>query len=211
MDLGKPLVDYGPIDARDLIAQTKAQPPEFWTLDRESRVSLAGNRPGNAVFLYNDKPYFVKRNTVAESLTGTISVLKYIQRPLFDVVDDLIAREIRPRFPDCETMRVQLAELPPGEVIKPHYDRNILAIIHRLHVPLITHPLVNFMIQDQNFHLAAGRLYDLNNAVIHAVANNSDVMRIHLLVDMLPRFVARTHYCLTEQEMVEADKKVMQA
>ena len=83
-------------------------------------------------------------------------------------------------------MRVQLAELPPGQIIAPHKDVGILALIHRMHIPIITHHDVKFIIDNQLFVLEEGVLYDLNNAVMHSVVNKSLVNRFHLLVDLLP-------------------------
>lgn len=101
-------------------------------------------------------------------------------------------------------MRVQLAELPPGAVITPHRDIGILSLIHRMHVPLVTHEQVSFIINGQRFFLAEGNLYDLNNAVVHSVENKSDVMRVHLMIDMLPHMVARARYFDTREEMIAA-------
>ena len=189
MDLGKPLIEYGAVDVSDILSKLPSLPEDYWVEDRASRVKLAGNRPGNAVFLYNDAPSFISRHTLPEAQSGVVNVLRYPNKGL---------------FPDCDVMRVQLAELPPGQVISPHRDLGILAVIHRLHVPLVTHELVKFMIQRQFFNLKVGHLYDLNNAVVHGVENKSDVMRIHLMVDMLPRRLARAVYHDTEADMAKA-------
>ena len=158
---------------------------------------MAANRPGNAVFFFNDIPTCVNRNILREASSGFVNVLRYAHRPLFHDVAALIERDILPSFPDCDMMRVQVAELPPGEVIEPHRDIGILTQVHRLHVPLVTHRDVNFFIQE-------GRLYDLNNAVMHSVANESDVMRVHLLVDLMPHSLARARYHDTEEEIIAA-------
>ena len=208
MDLGRPLIEYPTVDVAQLVSTMLALPPEFWECDRASRVKLAQDRPGNAVFYFNDAPTFVKRRPLAEAQSGVVNVMRYVDRPLFAEIAELIEKDIAPHFPSCDPMRVQLAELPPGQVILPHKDVGILALIHRLHVPLVTHPDVNFLIEDQTFHLAAGRLYDLNNAVTHSVENRSDATRIHLLVDLLPPSLARASYHDSEAEMVAAVESV---
>ena len=204
MNLGRPLIEYSPTDITELRRQMLQQPASFWLIDRETRVKLAGDRPGNAVFFYNDMPGFVRRSLMNEVKSGFVNVIRSPQRPLFGEIERLIARDVKPHFSNCDVMRIQLAELPPGQIIAPHYDAGILALIHRLHIPLVTHPAVKFIISGKTFYLKEGVLYDLNNVVTHSVENNSDVMRIHILIDMLPHSVARARYHDTEESMLAA-------
>lgn len=205
MDIGKPLIDCGEIDAGELRSRMLALPAAFWSMDAVSRTKVAGERPGNAVFFYNPMPPTVRRMILAEArASGKVSVLRYADRPLFQDIRALIHNHIQPLFPSCDVIWAQLAQLPPGGVIAPHSDRHILAAVHRLHVPLVTHEGVEFMIGDGTFRLAPDRLYDLNNVMTHAVVNRSDVMRIHLLVDMMPHSLARARYFDDESEMAAA-------
>jgi Aspartyl/Asparaginyl beta-hydroxylase len=204
MDIKIPIVEYGSVAFAPLREKMLVQPESFWEEDRASRVKLAGNRPGNAVFLYNDVPKCVNRPSMREASSGYVNVLRYPDRPLFKEVDDVIELGIRPHFPNCDPVRVQLAELPPGMVIKPHVDKGLLTKMHRLHVPLVTHEGVKFIIAGKEFFLKVGVLYDLNNVVRHSVENKSEVMRVHMLVDMLPHSVARVRYHDTEQSMMSA-------
>ncbi len=204
MDLGQPLIEYGPVDIDRLRRELLQMPQEFWASDREARVRSAGQRPGDAVFFYHDKPPNVGGAPLQEARSGFISVRRFADRPLFAAIQELIDASVKPVFPQCDVMRVQLAELPPGQVIAPHRDTHILAVIHRMHVPLVTHPLVKFTIARQEFFLKEGHLYDLNNAVVHSVENKSDVMRVHLMVDMLPHTVARVRYFDSDAEMIAA-------
>lgn len=204
MDIGKPLVEYGAVEISELRESMLEQSNDFWTIDRASRVKLAGDRPGNAVFFYHDGPPSVRRGTLHEARAGQVSVLRYAGRPLYSEIQELIDNKIKYCFPDCDVMRVQLAELPPGQIIEPHTDVGILNLIHRLHVPIVTHPGVKFIIAGQSFFLEEGKLYDLNNAVEHSVENRSDVMRVHLMIDVLPHSVARARYYDTEEAMASA-------
>lgn len=204
MDIGVPLIDYGPVPVDDLIEKMVALPPAFWASDRASRARLAGGRKGDAVFFFNDAPGFVRRGTLEQAGTGTVNVFRSAERALFADIIALIGRHIAPHFPSCAPMRVQLAELPAGEVIKPHVDSAILTRVHRLHVPLTTNPKVTFFVQGNPFRLEPGRLYELNNTVGHWVSNEGDATRVHLLVDLLPATVARVVYHDTRAGMVAA-------
>jgi hypothetical protein len=204
MDIGKPLIECGEADATALRQKMLALPEAFWELDTASRNRVAGDRSGRSVFFFNDVPPGVERNPLFEAKSGRVSVLRYSDRPLFAEVAALIEATVTPRFPLCDVVRVQLAELPPGGIIKPHRDTNILAVMHRLHVPVVTHEQVRFIIDWKPYILAPDRLYNLNNAMVHSVENNSDVMRVHLLIDLLPRTVAQARYFNTVEEMAYA-------
>jgi len=174
----------------------------FWELDAESRMRLAAARKGRAVFFYNDVPAEIMRNPLLEVKSGRLSVARYPERPLFSDIQKILDGLVAVCFPSCSVVRVQLAELPPGCKIPPHRDQNVLAIMHRLHVPIVTHHDVIFMIDGDSYHLDAGILYELNNCVPHAVDNNSNVLRVHLLIDMLPHDLARVFYYDKVDEMV---------
>ena len=202
MDLGKPLVEYGPVDAASVRARMLALPDAFWDIDTATRTALARGRPGRAVYFYNDMPAFLRKAvTFIENNGAHVHVLRYPDRPLYGEIQAFIDAAIRPHFPDCDIMKVQLAELPPGQVIEEHRDAGVLALIHRLHVPLVTDPKVRFTIAGGDYFLARDILYDLNNVVMHAVVNASEVMRVHLLVDMLPRKLGRARYHDSAAEM----------
>lgn len=204
MDLGVPLIRYHKTNISSLREAVLTQSHEYWEIDRASRMKLAGDRPGNAVFLYNDVPDGINRNSLFEAQSGIVNVLRYSDRPLFSEIEQTIDSAIKPVFPHCNILRVQLAELPPGRIIRPHVDLGILAQVHRLHIPLITHPDVQFIVSGKNFFLEEGVLYNLNNTVRHSVVNNSAIMRIHLMVDMMPQNLAKTRYHDSLQSMKEA-------
>ncbi|RZM14922.1 MAG: hypothetical protein EOP67_64260, partial [Sphingomonas sp.] len=144
---------------------------------------------------YNDTPATFDRCTLDEALaTGIVDVLRNPHHPLFDSATQVIEAGIVPAYPDCDILRVQIADLPPGAAIARHRDDSILAAIHRLHVPLVTNAGVVFEIDDAPYTLDEGMVYELNNVVPHAVRNDGTERRIHLLVDMLPHAVGRCAY-----------------
>jgi hypothetical protein len=201
MDIGVSLHELGPVDVRAVQAGLGELGAEFWERDRASRARFAGERPGDAVYFYNDEPSFARKSSFAEaSATGRIQVLRNQSTPLFAEIDAVITGAVLPLFPACDVMRVQLAELPAGATIARHRDGDLLALIHRLHIPLTTNPEVVFTIADAEFRLIEGVLYELNNAVAHAVRNAGPTTRVHLLIDLIPHTVARADYCNSSQE-----------
>lgn len=81
--------------------------------------------------------------------------------------------------------KVMLARLAAGYGIDRHVDnakRNLYT--HKIHVPLQTSDKVRFTVGDGTFHLREGFAYEVNNLQPHAVVNDGDVDRIHLIFEV---------------------------
>ena len=144
-----------------------------------------------------------------EAKNSFLNVVHYKKDPLYETVTKIIKTQVKPFFMDAEPLRVQLASLPPGGVISTHRDIGILTKIHRLHIPIITKEGVNFFVRKNKYYLEPEHLYDLNNVFMHSVTNNSDINRIHLLIDMLPEKVGKISTHLDEKSHLEAIKKLI--
>ena len=83
-----------------------------------------------------------------------------------------------------------LVNLPSGAKIPDHVDKPDFKIFQRTkryHIPLITHPDVQFRHSGETWHLEKGKIYELNNIVgAHGVKNASPIDRIHILTDRCP-------------------------
>lgn len=80
--------------------------------------------------------------------------------------------------------------MPPGSKIHRHFDQSpIFKVTNRVHLPLVTHPDVKFFIDDVPYHFSAGQYFEFDNSRFHEVVNDSPVLRIHLIVDLLPNRV----------------------
>lgn len=87
-------------------------------------------------------------------------------------------------YPAGAFPRVMLARMAPGGVIKPHRDTNPAAKWpHKIHVPLVTNDKVGFFIEGTIYHLPEGEAVEVNNMGVHAVANDGDTDRIHLIFE----------------------------
>ena len=85
-------------------------------------------------------------------------------------------------------IRVLLARLKPYGRIPIHRDRGVsLMEVKRIHIPLVTNQNIDFRVGDTVKNLKAGEVWEINNARKHAVTNNSEEHRIHLIVDYLPK------------------------
>ncbi|MDQ1377154.1 MAG: hypothetical protein QOE15_1327 [Acidimicrobiaceae bacterium] len=87
----------------------------------------------------------------------------------------------------CMTTSVRLLALGPGARIAEHrdyrlgYDDGEV----RLHVPVVTNPDVEFVLDGRRVVLGRGECWYLNLNLPHRVTNHSSVPRVHLVIDCI--------------------------
>jgi hypothetical protein len=87
----------------------------------------------------------------------------------------------------CEVRGVRLMRLGAGSVIKQHADLD-LAIetgAARVHVPVVTNPDVEFLLNGSRVRMKAGEAWYLRLSDPHAVANRGASDRVHLVLDLV--------------------------
>ncbi len=84
-------------------------------------------------------------------------------------------------------IRAILVLLKSNSKIDKHIDTGkSLSICHRVHIPIITKKDVLFEIDNEIKNLKEGEMWEINNSEkIHSVINNSDINRVHLIVDWI--------------------------
>lgn len=88
------------------------------------------------------------------------------------------------RYEHGEYPRVMFARMAPGGVIHPHIDENPAAQWpHKIHVPILTNPKVAFLTGGNVYHFPEGEAVEVNNLGLHAVRNDGDSDRIHLIFE----------------------------
>ena len=81
-------------------------------------------------------------------------------------------------------IRVVLVRLAANSTIKSHRDHGYsLSRTHRIHLPIVTNPAVEFGISGEVRHLPAGELWEVNNRRVHGVRNPASMARIHAILD----------------------------
>jgi quercetin dioxygenase-like cupin family protein len=85
----------------------------------------------------------------------------------------------------CELMAVRLLKLNAGAVIKEHRDAelNFEKGEVRIHIPVTTHPLVEFYLDQERILLQEGECWYMNFNLPHHINNFSPVNRVHLVID----------------------------
>jgi aspartyl/asparaginyl beta-hydroxylase (cupin superfamily) len=80
-----------------------------------------------------------------------------------------------------------LTRLCSGDEIKRHKDVGpITKQTHRIHVPIVTNEDCIFTIAEESRNLKAGEIWIIDNTDrYHSVANNGNLDRVHLIVDVI--------------------------
>ena len=81
-------------------------------------------------------------------------------------------------------VRIIVPRLFPRATITPHADGgHSLPFVHRIHMPLVTNPLVEFSVGDESRQLHPGEIWEINNTRVHSVKNRGMSVRMHLIID----------------------------
>jgi hypothetical protein len=83
-------------------------------------------------------------------------------------------------------IRYVIVNLPANAQVQPHYDRSKESFnAHsRVHIPIITHPKVEFTVGNDTIFMPPGEVYEINNdGQKHGVKNSSHIDRVHAIVD----------------------------
>lgn len=215
MDIGVPYRDLGPIDVGDAVAHVAALDEAAWTANSFRQDILAdGAHDATRAILFRHEwmrwanPWRV--NTM-EDLIGKWAEAKGLDAAPFMP----IAREETDMGPlytfrewrDHEAVlgpvveqaidtlrtetgiitRLALVWMTPGATIAPHTDGQAMAAkAHRLHVPLLTPPGVEYKIGGKKFTMRRGHVYDFNNRQRHSVRHRGKLPRVNLFIDYYP-------------------------
>lgn len=93
-------------------------------------------------------------------------------------------KEILDYFP-FEKTAVRLLKLDAGALIKPHSDYCLGYEdgTFRIHIPIVTNPEVEFILDQQRLIMNEGECWYINANFIHSVANRGTIDRVHLVID----------------------------
>ena len=97
-----------------------------------------------------------------------------------------LEKDLKTTLGPLHIIRAVMVNLFAGKKVTPHYDSGpAMRLYDRIHFPLVTHPDVIFICGETSMNMKVGNGYIIDNTgKIHGVENNSDVDRIHLIVDV---------------------------
>jgi aspartyl/asparaginyl beta-hydroxylase (cupin superfamily) len=131
---------------------------------------------------------------------------EWAQIPLVWPVKDGV--EEHPLLAECDAFRAVLdsfpgrvmdavaARLGPGGWIKEHRDISggVAMGVARFHIPVVTHPDVEFYIGGVRCIMGEGEVWSLDTTYKHRLVNKSDVWRVHLIIDVQMNDAVRALY-----------------
>lgn len=166
----------GQIDVSELVAAVLAIPAEVWQRENAEKPNpfTALDKTQHIVFR------FVKTFT---------DWRESYNRPVWDEwkdrIEPILQQAVAPYgYANGAFPRIMLAKMAPGGVIHPHVDGSPSAKWpHKIHVPLQTNPGVQFFIKPEYYHFAVGGAVEVNNLDEHAVKNEGETDRIHLIFE----------------------------
>ena len=108
--------------------------------------------------------------------------------PLGAEATPVMDQVIRKWYPPGGTvLRAMITRLPPGRRIARHKDSHpSFSVAHRVHIPLVTNPAVEFIVGTERVPPRAHFAFELNNLMIHQVSNHGTESRIHFIFDYAP-------------------------
>lgn len=85
----------------------------------------------------------------------------------------------------CELATVRFLKLSPGSEIRRHRDYGLSFEDGeiRVHIPVLTNPYVEFILDDNRIEMKAGEAWYLNVNFHHSISNAGETDRIHLVFD----------------------------
>lgn len=123
------------------------------------------------------------QNTIAVHATAN-GLLSYADTPLMAACPGIAAALDTLH---CPKTSVRLMKLQAGAVIHKHADHDMAFEQGevRLHIPVVTNPMVQFFVDDELVPMAEGECWYLNLQLPHNVNNHGTTDRIHLVADCM--------------------------
>ena len=171
------VLDLGAVDVQALRARVERLSEKAWDLNNAHK--------------WNDFDCFDHtRHIIFRFIHGNQSPLRCFAQPGWMVFKPLLlpvmARAAahygyaEPIYP-----KAMLARLAAGRGIGRHIDAEPSnPLVHKIHVPLVTNPRAVLTVADAEFHLPAGRAWEVNNLVPHGAFNGGEQDRIHFIFEV---------------------------
>ena len=177
MLIQSPTRPLGPVDCRALTERVLAADESVWGTDgrRQNDYEVHAQTQSIVLVFFTGWPQVEVFHAAGWPLFADVTM---------PVIETIVAQYYSP---GGMLLRAMFARLPPKCRIDPHVDRHSsFSVAHRIHVPLVTNPQVEFIVGMERVVPLAHHAFELNNMVPHCVTNHGDTARIHLIFDYSP-------------------------
>ena len=157
----------------------------FHTKDTEDRREMwAPHKEAEALLMRRVKPTRQGGNTFTHVTFDSWYDFKDLIDPLVQKVADYY------NYEEAWCHQALLVNLPAHKKVYKHNDsRLIFQFMHRVHLPILTFPEVNFYSyygdETTKVPMDTDVITEINNVALHEVENNSENGRIHLIFDVM--------------------------
>ena len=181
MDLDGNFQYKGLIDITSLKALVSRQSDADWEQDAHRQTTFPPHRFTQTIPLLFDAD-FRHENPTQQS---KFALFERDLHPIFEFLANTYGR-------DGSSVRCILTRLAPGLRIPRHRDEGFsLCYSHRVHIPIASNESVFFTVGGEEIAMKEGQVWEINNMREHAVRNDGETPRIHLIVDWAPPLTAR--------------------
>jgi len=173
----EPTVPLGKVDCQLLTDKVMSLEEEAWTIDaRRQKDYDVHAQTQSIILLFCDgwPDVTVSRGGGWEFLAAEAEpVMQQVLRRHYAVGGRLL--------------RAMVTRLGAGCRIARHKDSHpSFSVAHRIHVPLVTNPDVEFVVGPDRVPPRTGYAFELNNLMFHQVTNHGNSARIHFIFDYAP-------------------------
>lgn len=149
-----------------------------WGIDTSRQDSYEVHKDTVSYFLYKSDLLWKPGEHFSSKVVSDDSILLDLVEP---IIKDLESKHRGKRG------NVILIKLKARKNIPPHQDSgDYLMISRRNHIPIVSFSGVFFGVGEDRIPMREGECWEINNSRVHWVENNSQIDRIHLVIDIMP-------------------------
>ena len=172
-------------DYKGILEILKTVPEEEWNKDtavRNSKEKVGNTNLDTRALMLKYKSTAAVGPGFVDYEKNDVETLNKLKPFLDEIISD--AKNFY-GYENLKLTNIVFTELRRGGIIPEHSDTGkMLTTHHRIHIPLVSDPAVKFTLDHKDYYLKPGYAYEINNQLIHSVRNESNIDRIHMIIDL---------------------------
>ena len=172
-------------DYKGILEILKTVPEEEWNKDtvvRNSKEKVDNTNLDTRALMLKYKSTAATGPGFVDYEKNDVETLNKLKPFLDEIISD--AKNFY-GYENLKISSVAFTELRRGGIIPEHTDQGkMLTTHHRIHIPLVSDPAVKFTLDHKEYYLEPGHGYEINNQLVHDVRNESNIDRIHMIIDL---------------------------